>query len=238
MKRLMTSAAVLAGLVAANAAATGQAQAETIFLSTQLRPIEEASAVRNDILKGVDAPVDYVVEEPPQFAVRMQAETEAGQRTISLVGALHGELEPVFEAGDLIPLDDLAASLADAGIAQDLLALGKYGTEHQQYLPWMQATYVMAANKQALQYLPEGAKLETLTYDQLIAWGQAMEEATGQRRIGFPAGPTGLMARFFEGYFYPSYTKGVVRTFKSEKAVAAWEKFKDLWAVVTPNSKW
>ena len=236
MKRLMTSAAVLAGLVAANAAATGQAQAETIFLSTQLRPIEEASAVRNDILKGVDAPVDYVVEEPPQFAVRMKAETEAGKRTISLVGALHGELEPVFEAGDLIPLDDLAASLADAGIAPDLLALGKYGTEHQQYLPWMQATYVMAANKQALQYLPEGAKLETLTYDQLIAWGKAMEEATGQRRIGFPAGPTGLMARFFEGYFYPSYTTGVVRTFKSEKAVAAWEKFKDLWAVVTPNS--
>ena len=27
-----------------------------------------------------------------------------------------------------------------------------------------------------------------------------------------------------------------MRTFKSEKTVAAWEKFKDLWAVVTPNS--
>ena len=67
----------------------------------------------------------------------------------------------------------------------------------------MQATYVMAANKQALEYLPEGADLNALTYDQLIAWVKTMAEATGSPKFGFPAGPKGLMHRFFQGYLCP-----------------------------------
>ena len=45
----------------------------------------------------------------------------------------------------------------DRGIPANLMELGKLGTAQQQYIPWMQATYVMVANKQALQYLPAGA---------------------------------------------------------------------------------
>ncbi len=60
-----------------------------------------------------------------------------------------------------------------------MMDLGKFGTAEQKYLPWMQATYVMAANKKALQYLPDGADIEALTYDQLIAWCKAIAEATG-----------------------------------------------------------
>ncbi|ARO14605.1 family 1 extracellular solute-binding protein [Ketogulonicigenium robustum] len=228
--RLLGGAA-LAGLMLAGAAAS----AETIFLSTQLRPLEEAQAMRGDILKGVPD-VNYVVEEPPQFPIRMTAESQTGRHTISLVGALHGELAPLAERDIFMPLNDLAAELAAAGMPQSVLDLGKLGTDDQEYIPWMQATYVMAAKKEALEYLPEGADINALTYEQLIAWGQAMKDATGAERIGFPAGPNGLMARFFEGYFYPSYTGGVVRSFRSADAVAGWEEFKELWSVVTPNS--
>jgi multiple sugar transport system substrate-binding protein len=63
-----------------------------------------------------------------------------------------------------------------------------------------------------------------------------MQTETGQPRIGFPAGPKGLMARYFQGYFYPSFTGGVVRPFKSQDAAKGWESFKQLWAVVNPNS--
>ncbi|GLR50609.1 ABC transporter substrate-binding protein [Shinella yambaruensis] len=232
MKRLL-SFGILATTVAALASPS---LAQTVFLSTQLRPIEEATVVREEILKGLDAPVDYIVEEPPQFAVRMEAERQAGKHTISLVGALHGELSPIADKDALEPLDTLAAKLAEAGMPQSFLDLGKLGKSSQQYIPWLQATYVMAAHKDALKYLPEGADVKALTYDQLIAWGKAMQEATGQPQIGFPAGPKGLMARYFEGYFYPSFTGGVVRTFRNADAVAGWETFKELWSVVTPNS--
>ena len=101
----------------------------------------------------------------------------------------------------------------------------------------MQATYVMAANKEALPYLPAGADVNALTYEQLIEWGKNMQdEDRPARSSAFPAGPKGLMARFFQGYLYPSFTGGVVRTFQTADAAAGWEKLKALWAVVTPNS--
>lgn len=228
---------LLAGILATTVSTwMPAALADTVFLSTQLRPIEEATAVREQILQGVEGKVDYVVEEPPQFAVRMEAERQAGTHTISLVGALHGELSPLADKDGLEPLDELAQRIAAAGMPQSLIDLGKLGKTSQQYIPWMQATYVMAARKEALESLPEGADINALTYDQLIAWGKALADKTGQPQIGFPAGPKGLMARYFEGYFYPSFTGGVVRTFKSPNAVAGWEKLKELWTVVSPNS--
>ncbi|KKX33197.1 extracellular solute-binding protein [Rhizobium sp. LC145] len=231
MKRLL-SFGILASTVLTFASPS---LAQTVFLSTQLRPIEEATVVREELLQGV-GDIDYVVEEPPQFAVRMEAERQAGKHTISLVGALHGELSPIADRDGFEPLDELAKKLADGGMPQSLLDLGKLGKTSQQYIPWMQATYVMAAHKDALQHLPEGADVNTLSYDQLIEWGRKLQEATGQPQIGFPAGPKGLMARYFEGYFYPSFTGGVVRTFQNADAAAGWEKFKELWAQVNPNS--
>ncbi|MFL4992141.1 MAG: ABC transporter substrate-binding protein, partial [Microvirga sp.] len=228
LRAIATAAALFGGLTVA------QAQ-ETIFYSTQLRPIEEATKVREVLLKGLPGKTTYVVDEPPAFAVRMKAETQAGKRTASVVGALHGELQPHVPA-DLQPVDDVAAKLTDRGIPASLMDLGKLGTGQQQYIPWMQATYVMVANKQALQYLPAGADVNTLTYAQLQQWGKNIVDKTGQRRLGFPAGPTGLLPRFFQGYFYPSFTGGVVTTFKSADAEAGWNALKDLWAVSNPNS--
>jgi multiple sugar transport system substrate-binding protein len=114
--------------------------------------------------------------------------------------------------------------------------LAKLGTDSLQYIPWMQASYIMAANKDALQYLPEGADINALTYDQLIQWAANAHEAAGEPKFGFPAGPKGLKHRFFQGYLYPSYTNGVVRTFASDEAVTAWEKFRELWSHTNPAS--
>jgi multiple sugar transport system substrate-binding protein len=110
------------------------------------------------------------------------------------------------------------------------------GSNQQYYIPWMQATYIMAANKKALQYLPQGADINSLTYDQLTEWGANMQKATGNRLIGFPAGPNGLIYRFFQGYLYPSYTGTAVVDFKSPEAVQMWQSFKNLWQYVNPSS--
>ena len=83
--------------------------------------------------------------------------------------------------------------IAQRGIPGDFARLAHLGTEHLMYVPWMQATYIMAAAKEALQYLPAGATLDSLTYDQLGQWAANADKATGRRVLGFPAGPTGLM---------------------------------------------
>jgi multiple sugar transport system substrate-binding protein len=226
--------ALLAAVMTAIQPAASSAQ-DVLFLSTQLRPVEEATKMRLSILKGA-GPVTFVAEEPPQFTVRMKAETDAGKRTVSLVGALHGEIGPLVPMGALEPIDDVAAKLSGRGIPASLVQLGKLGTPNQQYIPWMQATYVMAAHRSALAHLPAGADVNTLTYDQLTAWAKTVTEKTGKRGLGFPAGPKGLMHRFFQGYFYPSFTGGVVSTFKSADAEVGWAKLKELWQHVSPNS--
>ena len=98
-----------AGLLTAiaDAAQTGR----LIFLSTQLRPIEEAQKMRNLILKRFPGEVDYITEQSQQFPARIEAEEEGGTHTIDVVGALHGELQPLVTLDALVPLDDLAGNL-------------------------------------------------------------------------------------------------------------------------------
>jgi len=223
-----------AGLLTATA---GAAQTRhLIFVSTQLRPIEEAQKMRNLILKDFPQPVDYITEQPQHFPARVETEQRGGTRTIDVVGALHGELQPLATLDELVSLDDLTGKLTARGIPDPLLRLGKFGTAHQLYIPWMQASYIMVANKAALPYLPRGADIDALSYDQLSTWASSVEQKTGKQLLGFPAGPQGLMHRFFEGFLYPSYTGGLVVPFRSEEAETMWTQFASLWKRVNPDS--
>jgi multiple sugar transport system substrate-binding protein len=113
-----------AGMVAAIA---GAAQTRRlIFLSTQLRPIEEAQKMRNVILKDFPRDVDYVPEHPQLFPVLIKEAVQEGTHTIDVVGALHGELQPLARGGALAPLDGLARKLTDRGIPDALLTLGRF----------------------------------------------------------------------------------------------------------------
>lgn len=209
----------------------GAAQAEVLFWSTQANPVEEQQAMRDQVLSTHDDAVDYQSNELGPFITRLDAELQAGSGTIGLLGALHGNFS-AMNPDDLVDLDDTGAMSA-SGTFNDL---AKLGTDSMQYMPWMQASYIMAANREALQYLPEGADIDALSYDQLIEWAANAHEAAGEPKFGFPAGPKGLKHRFFQGYLYPSYTDGVVRTFASDKAVTAWEKMKELWSHTNPAS--
>lgn len=235
-----TRRSVLAGLLAgitfpfsSPSYAEGQ---EIVFLSVALRAIEEAQKVRQVILRGAPVPVNFVTEVAAQLPVRLQAEQQAGRQTVSLVAAAHGELQSLVPIQLLDPIDDVVEKLASRGIPKTLLDLGKFGTNRQLYVPWMQATYFMAANKKALQYLPNGADLNALTYEHLAQWASSVHQATGQRLLGFPAGPQGLISRLFQGYLYPSFTGSAVSAFRSEDAAGMWAWFKRTWADVNPSS--
>ena len=207
------------------------AQADVVFWSTQARPAEEAQAMRDNVLAGFSGTVDYQPNEDGPWLTRLQAELQAGSGSIGVLGALHGGFS-ALDPDTLVDLDDLGV----ASSSDSFNALARLGTDSMQYVPWMQASYIMAANREALQYLPAGADLNALSYDQLIEWAAAVQAAVGEPKFGFPAGPDGLRHRYFQGYLYPSYTDGVVRTFASEEAVAAWEMFRRLWAHTNPAS--
>ncbi len=224
----------LAGAALLAASATTALADPILFWSDQGTPVEEQQAIRDTVLKGFGGEVDFQPQDPGPFVTRIQAEAQAGKGTIDVIGGLHGDFAGFPDA--VVDLSELAGSLASVGVNQTYLGLGKLSTGEQKYIPWMQATYIMAANKKALEYLPAGADINALTYDQLIAWAKTMAEKTGSPKFGLPAGPKGLIHRFFQGYLYPSFTSSEVTKFRSPEAVAMWEKMKELWKYTSPAS--
>jgi len=212
-----------------------------VFASTQFTPVLEQENVRKKILAAYQgANVDFITDQEPVILGRIAAEAKAGgQGQIGVAGLENGQFSSLAAEGYFEDMAKLADKHKDKKIPQDMLTLGRLGGSAQVYVPWMQATYFMVANKKALQYLPSGADVNALSYKQLIEWAKNITEKTGQRRYGFPlgAGTTpGLIHRLIQGYFYPSYTGGLVTTFKSADAVAMWNDLKELWKYSNPQS--
>jgi multiple sugar transport system substrate-binding protein len=235
-------AAVLAALVAvvavtsagaAGTKASGTAAGTVVFMSTQLTPITEQQKFIDVTLKGFPGNVQFVpANAPSDLVTRLNAEAQAGSGTVSLAGATVGDLETV--ADKLIDLSDVAAKLKKYGIPQSLWDQAKLGTSKQLSIPWMQATYLMCANKKALPYLPKGANINSLTWGQFAQWAANLQKKFGAPEVGFPV--AGLFPRFLQGYLIPSFTGALVTKFESKQDAAAWLYLKNLWRFVNPQS--
>ena len=206
-----------------------------VMLSTQLNTVTESEALRTQILNGFTAAkVEFRGETAGPFADRIVAESKT-KGSVGVVGGLHGD----FGALDLNLFEDLtplATKLKDRGFPAEFMELGKLGTTRQIYIPWMQATYILGVNKQALQYLPSGVSVDNITYQQLTQWCKNISDQTGRKRCGLPAGPMSLLHRLIQGYMYPAYTGGLVTTYKSPEAAQLWQDLKNLWQYTNPQS--
>jgi len=209
---------------------------ELVWLSTQLRPVQEAEKVRGVILADFPGEVEFIPDDEGPFHDRVTAEVKAGQGTVDILGALHGNFSAMAPQGQLQDLTALRAALADRGIPEAFWNVAQLNTDTTYYVPWMQATYIIAVNKKALPYLPAGADVNALTYDQLAAWAKAIFDATGDAKLGFPAGESGLLHRFFQGFLVPAFSGGVVTTFGGADAATGWKWMVDVWPYVNPQS--
>ena len=208
-----------------------------VFLSDQLSTTQETADMRSKVLSGFKGSgVSFTsFADTTQFVDQVTAQAKAGTGTLDLIGGLQGDFVALEAQIPLRDMSDVISELKDRNFPAAYLDLAKIKGAYR-FVPWITATYLMVANKQALPYLPSGADVNALTYDQLLAWGQALRKAKGQQLVGFPASPTGLIKRFFQGYLYPSYTGGLNTQFKSAAAVTMWQYFKQLWAVTNPQS--
>jgi multiple sugar transport system substrate-binding protein len=201
-----------------------------LFLSTQLRPVEEAEKMRKRILAGYDGTVSFVGADVDPFVDRLRSEATAGRGRVALIAGQHGDLASLAAEGLLLDLGDLAHELADRNFTPDFLKLASFGGGTPVYIPWMQATYLMAARKEAVDLLPAGMDIGALRYEQLLDWAVRVNREQGGRKLGFPAAYDGLFRRFLQGYAYPSFTGALHIRFKSADAVTMWEWMKQTWA--------
>jgi len=205
---------------------------DVTFFSTQFSPVEEQEKFRS-ILQ--DGGFDFTSSEEGPLIDLVLAGAQAGQAEVDVIGALHGTYPPL-ESG-LINMIDIADDLsADREFTQAFMETGLLDTQdYLYYVPWMQATYIMAARQEALEHLPDGADVNALTWDQVAEWCQTLLEETGGPKCGLPH--AGLFHCFFEGYLWHSYTGGMVTKFKSQEAADMLEWARDtLWPTIHPQS--
>ena len=207
-----------------------------VFLSTQMNPVEEAGKMRNSILKDFPGTVDFRPNDNNYLFSQIDSMLRKNASESILIGALHGDLVKLYEGNALRPLNEVYKGLGNRKFSESLVKLSRLNGTDMYYIPWMQASFVMVANKKALAYLPQGARLDDLTYEQLAQWAKNIFDKTGMKAIGFPAGKKGLMHRFFQGYLYPSFTASTLLKFRSPAAKGMWEYFKSLWNYVHPGS--
>lgn len=231
----VAAAPFLASAVAACSGANTSGGGDFTFLSTQFTPVEEKQKYEKILQTYVpDQKVGFNPMTLGDLTSQLTSQVKAGKVTIGLIGGLHGDIAAL--ADQVQDLDSVKSQVASAGISDDLWKLASMGGSTTKYIPWMQATYVVAAHKSALEYLPQGADQNALTYEQYLQWAVNAKQKTGKAIFGFPAGPTGLYHRFFQGFLLPSYTGHQVQGFASADAVTAWKYMKDLWANMNPAS--
>lgn len=231
----VTAMPFLAGSLSGCQGASTSGGGDFTFISTQFTPIEEKQRYEKILSTHVkDFKIAYNSMTAGEVVTQVSAQVKANKVSIGLVGGLHGDLATL--ADNLEDLDTVKSQLSSVGISDDLWSLATLGGSTVKYIPWMQATYVVAAHKSALAYLPSGADQNKLTYDQYLQWAINARKATGKAVFGFPAGPKGLYHRFFQGFLLPSFTGGQVTGFASADAVTAWKYMKELWANMNPAS--
>jgi multiple sugar transport system substrate-binding protein len=227
--------AMLLATVPRSATPVGADTAVTIY-STQFTPVNEASTFRDVILSHSPASASFQpATDNATFFTQVESQVKSNKVQFNVLAGLQSDFEPLASDGMLQDVTPLLNKLKKRGFPQSFIKLAAMGSKKQHYfIPWITATYVLGVNRKALKYLPKGVKVNKLTYDQLVKWGQNIKKKTGRPMIGFPV--AGLIHRFMQGYLYPSYTGGVVRTFKSKAAVKGWTMMKKLWAVSNPQS--
>ncbi|MEV0849697.1 ABC transporter substrate-binding protein [Streptomyces sp. NPDC049954] len=206
------------------------------FLTTQFTPVEETRNLRAILNRAYEPGAQLVAGDSSQLGTQVRSQADSGHVQIDVIAGLHGDFAMLGE-DYLTDLSGLMTDLAGRGYSPDLLELAKLGTRRTWYVPWCQASYLICARKSALEHLPSGADVDTLTYEQYLDWAIAARKANGGKpAFGLPAGPEGLLARFVQGHLYPSFTGGVVTEFRSAKAVTMWQYLRDLWANTVPSS--
>jgi len=233
--------AVLAALLLLSGAAFGQA---LNFASTQMNPAAEQAFAKGTLLKGFADQMGVATEFIPvlesDLLARLAAETAARRITISVVGALHGTFDVMKAKGYLsdasaiqLPARTFIKSLADYSVIGGKKA----------YVPWMQATYVMAINKKAFAQLPSGLTeadvtraTDKWTYDALLEWSKNLQTSMRGPKLGFPMSPNGLWHRFLHGYIYPSFTGSQAKGFDSDGGMAMWSYLRNLMPYIHPAS--
>ncbi|HHF08583.1 MAG: extracellular solute-binding protein [Kosmotoga sp.] len=171
-------------LVAIAAFAFGK---ETLVVVSRLwTPPSEKEFVINEILKpfeemyGVEVKFSTLDDQKILEQVKLQQET--GNITTDVIIAYAANMPEWVDNGYVVDLTDVVSQWTDRHFSKGLDSMTVFNGKRY-FLPIGADVYLFIANKKALPYLPEGADIQNLTWEQVAEWANAIALGEGEGKF-------------------------------------------------------
>ncbi|MCK5128817.1 MAG: extracellular solute-binding protein [Clostridiales bacterium] len=154
------------------------------------QPLEQ-QFIREEVLPEFEAAtgvtVNLEVVSGNDILDMLEAQKASGEWATDVVMTHSGDMPKYIGFEYVTPLNDLLADM-DITILEAFNGSTSEGG-NTYYIPISADVYLTIANNKALPYLPAGADMETLTWEQYKEWAIAMAVGEGTPRVAFPAEP-------------------------------------------------
>ncbi len=159
---------------------------ETLVFSSRLWsvPTEQEFIIENVIKpfeKEYNCKVNFQILDDKKLLERAEVQQKTNHVTTDIVCAYVSNMPEWIEKGYVEDLTPYISKWTDRHFTKAF----SYGTEYngkQYFIPVGADVYLLIANKKALKYLPEGADIDNLTWEQFVQWSNAIRKGDGVGR--------------------------------------------------------
>lgn len=197
----------------------------TLVLSSRLWSVPtEQEFVINEILKPFEeehgVKINFQVMDDTTMLQRAQVQQETDHVTTDVIIAYVANMQDWINKDYVVDMTDLIGSWTDRHFAETFKANTHMGGK-QYFIPVGADVYLTLANKKALPYLPAGADIDSLTWDQYAEWAVNIAEGEGEGKVVVTGVPMKSFVYQF-GATALSYGAGFPEI-NTPEAVEAWE---------------
>jgi len=200
-----------------------------VFTSRLFSPPREQEFFINEIIKPFEeehgVTVNFQILDDDTIFERATIQQETDHVTTDVIAAHNGKMPDWLDAGYVEDLTDVIAGWDDRHFSptfnSDTNRDGK-----QYFIPVGADVYLLLANNNALPYLPEGADIDNMTWDQYADWAVNIAEGEGEGKVCITGIPSKSWVYMFGGTAL-SYGAGFP-DINSPEAASAWE----VWAKI------
>jgi multiple sugar transport system substrate-binding protein len=200
-----------------------------VFTSRLFSPPREQEFLILEILKPFEEEhgitINFQILDDDKMLDRAEVQQSTNHVTTDIVAAHNSQMINWFNAGYVEDLTDVIAGWTDRTFSETFNSDTNYGGK-QYFIPVGADVYLLLANNKVLPYLPDGADIDALTWDQYAQWAVNIAEGEGEGKVCITGIPMKSWVYQFGGSAL-SYGAGFP-DINSAEAVAAWE----VWAKI------
>lgn len=251
MKRLMRmmSVVIIAGIafmlpLAAFGAGQGEEGSEggerptIVFESRLWSPPEEQEFIISEILEPYqqenNVRINFSVMTDDDLLDRARVQKRTGNITTDLVIAYVARFSEWVENDYIIDMTPHVRQWNDRTFSSGIVSMTKFDGK-QYFVPIASDVYLLIANKKAMQYLPGGADVQDLSWEEFADWANAIADGEGEGKLAVTGVPEKSLI-YQVGGTSLSFGAGFPDV-SSDGAVRAWEIMKEMEEAFAPAVK-